>query len=110
MLVTGIANDAPLRSHLSDSYKIIRRMEFPDHHRYTRGDMKKLASAIKENPTACLMTTEKDAQRMRDVKKVDEKVKQRLFYMPVKATFLSPEEESAFTALLLQKLGEPINV
>jgi len=30
--------------------------------------------------------------------------------MPVKATFLSPEEESAFTALLLQKLGEPINV
>ena len=110
VLVTGIANDAPLRSHLSDSYKIIRRMEFSDHHRYTRGDMKKLASAIKENPTACLMTTEKDAQRMRDVKKVDEKVKQRLFYMPVKATFLSPEEESAFTALLLQKLGEPINV
>lgn len=110
VLVTGIANDAPLRSHLSDSYKIIRRMEFSDHHRYTRGDMKKLASAIKENPTACLMTTEKDAQRMRDVKKVDEKVKQRLFYMPVKATFFSPEEESAFTALLLQKLGEPINV
>ena len=56
-----------------------------------------------------IMTTEKDAQRMRDVKKVDEKVKQRLFYMPVKAAFLSPEEESAFTALLLQKLSEPEN-
>ena len=107
VLVTGIANDAPLRSHLSDSYKIIRRMEFNDHHRYTVGDMKKLASAIKENPTACLMTTEKDAQRMRDVKKVDDKVKQRLFYVPVQATFLSPEDESAFTKFLLERLGTP---
>lgn len=107
VLVTGIANDAPLRSHLSDTYKIIRRMEFGDHHRYTRGDMRKLAGAIKDNPTACLMTTEKDAQRMRDVKKVDDKVRLRLFYLPVQATFLSPEEEAAFTAFLLEKLGAP---
>ena len=108
VLVTGIANDAPLRSHLSDTYKIIRRMEFGDHHRYTRGDIRKLAGAIKDNPTACLMTTEKDAQRMRDVKKVDDKVKQRLFYVPVQATFLSPEEEAAFTTFLLQNLAVPV--
>ena len=108
VLVTGIANDAPLRSHLSDTYKIIRRLEFKDHHRYTRGDMRKLASAIKENSTACLMTTEKDAQRMRDVKKVDDKVKQRLFYVPVQATFLSPEEEAAFASFLLERLGSPV--
>ena len=107
VLVTGIANDAPLRSHLSDTYKIIKRLEFKDHHRYTRGDMKKLASAIKENPTACLMTTEKDAQRMRDVKKVPDKVRQRLFYVPVQATFLTPEEEGAFTEFLVGRLGMP---
>ena len=29
--------------------------------------------------------------------------------MPVKATFLSPEEEAAFTAFLLDKLGAPVN-
>jgi hypothetical protein len=45
---------------------------------------------------------------MRDVKKVDDKVKQRLFYVPVQAMFLSPEEEAAFTAFLLEKLGEPV--
>jgi len=105
VLVTGIANDAPLRSHLSDTYKIIRRMEFGDHHRYTRGDMRKLAGAIKDNPTACLMTTEKDAQRMRDVKKVDDKVRLRLFYLPVQATFLTPEEEAAFAAFLQERLS-----
>ena len=109
VLVTGIANDAPLRSHLSDTYKIIRRMEFGDHHRYTRGDMRKLAGAIKDNPTACLMTTEKDAQRMRDVKKVDDKVRLRLFYLPVQATFLSPEEEAAFAAFLQERLSAAEN-
>jgi tetraacyldisaccharide 4'-kinase len=107
VLVTGIANDAPLRSHLSDTYKIIKRLEFKDHHRYTGGDMNKLASAIKENPTACLMTTEKDAQRMRDVKKVPDKVKQRLFYVPVQATFLTPEEKDAFAEFLMSRLGTP---
>ena len=107
ILVTGIANDAPLRSHLSDTYKIIRRLEFGDHHRYTRGDMRKLAGTIRENPTACLVTTEKDAQRMRDVRKVEDKVKLRLFYVPVQAAFLTPEEETAFTTFLLERLGEP---
>ena len=48
-----------------------------------------------------------DAQRMRDVKKVDDKVKQRLFYVPVQATFLTPEEETAFTEFLLDRLGAP---
>lgn len=104
MLVTGIANNASLRSHLSDKYKIERRMEYRDHHRFTSGDMRKVASAVKSLPTACIMTTEKDAQRMRDVKKVPDKVKQRLFYVPIKAAFLSEEQEAAFTEFMLGKL------
>ena len=107
VLVSGIANDAPLRSHLSDTYKIVRRLGFPDHHRYSNGDMRKLSAAVKENPTACLMTTEKDAQRMRDVKKVSDAVRQRLFYIPVQATFLSPEEDAAFSDFLLGGVGMP---
>ena len=108
VLVTGIANDAPLRSHLSDTYKIVRRIGFPDHHKYTQADIRSLKAAVKEFPTACLMTTEKDAQRMRDVKKVDDKVRLRLFYLPVQATFLTPEEEAAFAAFLQEKLGAPV--
>jgi len=104
VLVTGIANNASLRSHLSDKYKIERRIEYRDHHRFTRGDMRKMTSAIKALPTACIMTTEKDAQRMRDLKKVPDKVKQRLFYVPIQAAFLSQEEETAFTEFMLGRL------
>ncbi len=104
VLFTGIANDAPLRSHLSDSYKIVRRIGFPDHHKYTRADIGTLKAAVKEFPTACLVTTEKDAQRIVDVRNVPEELRLRMFQIPVEAAFLSPEEDAAFTETLLQRL------
>ncbi len=104
VLFTGIANDAPLRSYLSDSYKIVRRIGFPDHHKYTQADIRTLGSAVKEFPTACLVTTEKDAQRIVDAKKVPEELRRRIFMMPVQASFLTPEEESAFEQSLLERL------
>ena len=104
VLVTGIANDTQLRSHLSDSYKITRHLHYPDHHRYSKADIQSMRSAIRENPTACLMTTEKDAQRLRDVPDIEEEVKQRLFYVPIRAVFLSPEDETVFTSTVLSAL------
>jgi tetraacyldisaccharide 4'-kinase len=104
VLFTGIANDAPLRSYLSDTYKIVRRIGFPDHHKYTRADIGTLKAAVKEFPTACLVTTEKDAQRIVDVKNVPEELRLRMFQIPVEAAFLTPEEDAAFTETLLQRL------
>jgi len=103
-LVSGIADDAPLRSYLSDTYKIARRIGFPDHHRFTKGDIRKLRAAVRENPTACLITTEKDAQRLRDLASVPEELRLRLFYIPIEATFFTPEEDTAFTEALLAAL------
>lgn len=100
ILVTGIADDAPLRSYLSDTYKIAKRISFPDHHRFSKGDIRSICAAIKENPTACVMTTEKDAQRMRDTHDVPPDLKQRLFYMPIEAAFVSDEEAKAFEEVL----------
>lgn len=99
VLVSGIANDAPLRSYLSDSYKIIRYLKYRDHHKFSVGDVRDMAAAVRENPTACVMTTEKDAQRMYDVKpsRVPDNLRKRMFYLPIEASFLSPEEELAFT-------------
>lgn len=100
ILVSGIANDAPLRSHLSDTYKISERLSFGDHHKFSRADIRRIEKAVKDYPTACIMTTEKDAQRLRDVKKIPDKVKQRLFYIPVKADFFTPEEDADFTSFI----------
>ena len=104
VLISGIANNAPLRQYLSDTYKIVERLEFPDHHRFTAGDIRSIASALKTYPTACLMTTEKDAQRLRDCKNVPENIRQRLFYVPIQSVFLTEEEDGTFTANLLNSV------
>lgn len=101
VLFTGIANDLPLRSYLSDSYKIAKRLEFPDHHQYTSKDVKSIVKAMKAFPTACVATTEKDAGRILDFKKIPEELKERLFQVPIEISFLSELEQQVFEASLL---------
>ena len=105
VLLSGIANNTPMRMYLSDTYKIVQRLEFPDHHRFSSADIRSIASTMKAFPTACLMTTEKDAQRLGDCKEVPAEIRQRLFYLPIQATFLTPEEDAAFTNTLLAAIG-----
>lgn len=105
ILVSGIANDAPLRNYLSDKYKIARRIAFPDHHAFTRRDIRSILRAVKETPTACLVTTEKDAGRLQDVKDVPPELRRRMFYIPIEAAFLSAEEEAAFTQTLFSRIS-----
>lgn len=104
VLVSGIASNAQLRMYISDTYKMVEKLEFPDHHRFSASDIRSIAAAVKANPTACLMTTEKDAQRLRDCKNIPEDVRKRLFYLPIEATFLTPEEDAAFTATLMKSI------
>ena len=101
---TGIANDTPLRNYLSDTYKIGQHLQFPDHHAYTRADIRRIAGAVKASATSCVFTTEKDAQRLRDCRNVPQSIRERLFYVPVEAAFLTEEEQAAFTAALLAAL------
>ena len=100
ILVSGIANNAPLRSYLSDSYKIVKRLDYPDHHRFSKADIREMSAAVKVTPTACVMTTEKDAQRLRDARNVPDALKQRLFYLPIEAAFVSEDDAQAFEEVL----------
>ena len=97
VLATGIASDSPLRSYLSDFYKIIKRFSFPDHHRYTWKDISRIQDVIDRNPTAAVITTEKDAQRLLDYNGMPESLMQRLFYIPITVDFLSDDERDVFT-------------
>ncbi|MBR6882965.1 MAG: tetraacyldisaccharide 4'-kinase [Bacteroidales bacterium] len=104
ILFSGIAKDTPLRAFLSDTYKEVKRFNFPDHHKYTNGDIQKVVRAIRAFPTACVATTEKDAQRVVDTKKVPETLRQRLFQVPIEVNFLSPAEQEIFETTLLDLL------
>lgn len=100
ILFSGIANDTPLRNYLSDTYKIVRHFDFPDHHRFTGADISTIGNAANAFPTSVIMTTEKDCQRIRDCKRIPDNLKQRMFYAPIEVKFFSEEEHEKFASTL----------
>lgn len=100
ILFTGIANDTPLRHYLSSNYKIIRHLNFPDHHNFTWSDIKTVEDALKAHPTSVVMTTEKDCQRVCDCRKISDNLKMQMFYIPIKSEFLSDQDKERFITVL----------
>lgn len=101
LLFTGIANDKPLIQHLSERYTLVRRLVFPDHHKYRENDIRSIMAAAKEHPTALILTTEKDAQRIAALKNVPLELKKRLFQMPIQVDFTSAEQKETFMERLI---------
>ena len=100
ILFSGIADDTPLRHYLSSDYKIVRHFNFPDHHKFSRADILSIRDAADAFPTSVVMTTEKDSQRVRDCGNIPGNLRQRMFYSPIKSTFLSEEDHGVFTDAL----------
>lgn len=102
ILITGVARGGVLARHLSESYRIVRTFDFPDHHAFTSRDLARIESAAKRFPTAALATTEKDAQRFISLASVPERLKQRLLAVPIKMVTDCEKERS----LLLELTGK----
>ena len=100
ILFSGIANDTPLRSYLAGKYRITGHMKFADHHRFTKADIRMIGSAASGEPTAVIVTTEKDAQRLRETKEVPEILRKRMFQVPIEAVFLTEHETAIYRQLL----------
>lgn len=102
ILFTGIAKDKPLRTYLSDTYRIVRRFSFPDHHKFVWGDFQKIQHAVNKWPTAAVATTEKDAQRVLDYRGLPFPLRERMLKIPIKVAFLTQEEHDIFRTKLLE--------
>ncbi len=74
-LVTGIARPAPLLQYLRTCGIDFEHMEFPDHHRFTSREMRRISSL------PLVLTTEKDYRRMDDPP-------ENLYYIRVRHKFL----------------------
>lgn len=101
VIFTGIAKAAPLRTYLGGNYKVIRHLEFKDHHKFSRMDFRQIADIVRQHPTAAVITTEKDAQRVLDCREVPQSIRERLFYLPMRHAFLSDEESAIFRDKLI---------
>lgn len=101
MLFSGIANDTPLAQWLSETYRIVAHLTYPDHHYFTNGDVRSIASTAAKFPTSVVITTEKDAQRMRDGKlMVGQDLRNRMFYVPIRVQMLTGVEQNCLKEYL----------
>lgn len=66
LLVTGIADAAPLETHVRSLFGTVQHLAFGDHHAFTAADQAKVAQVFSSFATGqkTLITTEKDAARL----------------------------------------------
>jgi len=94
VLLTGIANAAPLLTELSSYGSELIHHQYPDHHQFSDKNITKLVNAFNKlsGDDNLIITTEKDAQRL-DGSGIREQLKAlAIYYLPVEAEFKEPEK------------------
>ena len=99
LLIAGIASPKPLEDKLRSKVANLQTLFFPDHHFYTHNDIKAIEqkfAGVKDDDRI-VITTEKDAVRLQSMKKISEELKKKLYYIPIKVSFLEEQENELFT-------------
>lgn len=91
LLVTGIANPSPLSNFLTKKYSLERHLNYPDHHTFTDKNIQDIISAFGEISAEqkIIITTEKDAMRLRSHEKLKELP---IYYLEIEIDFISDKE------------------
>lgn len=95
LLITGIANPAPLVDYLKPQVGQIEHQKFSDHHNYTSTEIDQIITQFQniESSKKLIITTEKDLVRLKSVKNVPDKFFEQLYYIPIEIKFLDRTRE-----------------
>jgi tetraacyldisaccharide 4'-kinase len=95
MLVTGIANPLPIRQFLEHNLHIDDELIFNDHHDYDLKDLQLIKIRFKtiELAEKCIIVTEKDAVRLRELDISDKSFRRSFYYIPVEVKFQAKGEK-----------------
>jgi tetraacyldisaccharide 4'-kinase len=105
LLVTGIANPAPLKKHLEEKFNGYDELAYGDHHIFTIDDLNHILKRFNQisSPEKILLTTEKDAVRLQ---KFSQELRSLpVFVMPIRPVFLF-NQENHFTRLITTFIQE----
>lgn len=108
ILLTGIANAVPLLTELQRHTRHIEHQKYPDHHNFSKKNISKLVQSFDASDAddKLIITTEKDAQRLRS-NSIKELLKDLpVYYLPVEAEIYDPER-ALFNELVERYAAEP---
>ncbi len=104
LMLTGIAKSKHLKTHLNISFKEVFISKFRDHHSYTESDISNIINQFNNinNPNKIIVTTLKDAVRLKDNSIFAELSKLPIYYQAIEVGFLNEENEKEFNKLILK--------
>lgn len=96
LLLTGIANTKALEYYLKGKVKNIIPAKFPDHHYFSKSDMEKIKKIFDNvaSGNKIILTTEKDAMRLRAPEYSEILKGLPVFYMPIEIEFHDKDKET----------------
>jgi tetraacyldisaccharide 4'-kinase len=102
VLITGIAVPDSLFLFLKKQFKEIIHLDFPDHHYFNEKDFEKIRTAWNNliSNEKILITTEKDAVRLKEFANIEDSLKKAFYTIPVKVSFLN-DDNHEFENLIL---------
>ncbi len=88
LVVTGIAHPEPMVQYVSGLCSV-SALRYADHHRFTTGDLKAIRKAFEQlkGSRKIILTTEKDAVRLRELAGSELMVGLPIYYLPIKVSF-----------------------
>jgi tetraacyldisaccharide 4'-kinase len=107
LLVTGIANPEPLKQFLSDYCSEFKHILFPDHHAFSPRDLLHIMDEFDSitDTNKILVMTEKDAVRLQVFIELDEEIREKMYYIPIKIKF-SESDEMEFNQHILSYVSD----
>ena len=95
LLVSGIASPKPLEQEIRKYTKHIQSMAFPDHHAFSKEDIRRIHEAFcrLSSTNRIMITTEKDAARLRDISSLPEEWLSHLYCLPITIGFCQDKEK-----------------
>lgn len=93
ILLTGIAKASLLLEELASYGPELIHHQYPDHHQFSDKNIAKLVNEFNEltGDDNLIITTEKDAQRLRTAGIIEQLKDLAIYYLPVEAAFNEPE-------------------
>jgi len=89
VVLTGIAVPRPLIEYVEGFFPETIHLAFPDHHYYSEDDIGKAVKAFRnlKSREKMIITTEKDAVRLREFSNIDDSLKGAMYFIPVGIDF-----------------------
>lgn len=95
ILVTGIANNKSILSHLEDKYNSVFPRKFADHHHFTLQNVESIINTYKnlDSQNKYIVTTEKDLTRLAPFAQNFINANIKVLCLPIKINFVNQDKE-----------------